>query len=263
MSARYELPLPDWTHPDGLLAYSHSLTAGFDFKQTDNNLAFGGESLSNPTDVNQFLIEYSGTLLDRLGSTSLTAQVVYSPGNLSPNNKDSLFAESRAFAESEYLYSTLGLTRFTRLPKGFTLQSKLSGQVASGNLLPSEQLNLGGRNSIRGYEENEANGDYGWWISNELRTPSFSPLNMLGITEAQRDRLYFITFWDHGVAQIYDGLEGQDQRLELSSIGAGLRYNYSSYFSLRFDYATQLVDLGFENNDTKNHRMHLGLFFSY
>ena len=75
--------------------------------------------------------------------------------------------------------------------------------------------------------------------------------------------MYFTAFWDHGIAQKYNTLDGEDARLKLSSVGAGFRYNVGRYFSLSFDYAFQLVDLGFANNNTDNSRMHLSVFFSH
>lgn len=263
VSARYEVPLPGFTFGDKRFRYEHAVTAGFDFKQSDNNLAFGGVALNEPTDINQFLIEYNGTLVDPLGYTLLSLEGVYSPGNWSPNNKDSNFEGSRAFSDSTYFYASLNLTRNTKLPWDFRWVSKFGGQLANKNLLPSEQLNLGGRYSIRGYEENEANGDWGWWVSNQINTPSISPIDLLNIQTQYRDSVYFSAFLDHGVAKKLDALEGEDASLKLSSVGAGLRYNFSSYFSLSFDYAWQLVDLGFENNETDNSRMHVSVFFSY
>ncbi len=56
-----------------------------------------------------------------------------------------------------------------RLGKGFSLQLGLEGQLASRPLLASEEIGLGGRGFLRGYDYREASGDDGAAASAELR----------------------------------------------------------------------------------------------
>lgn len=61
-------------------------------------------------------------------------------------------------------------SQFTRgLGKGFSLQLGLEGQLASRPLLASEEMGLGGRGFLRGYDYREASGDDGAAASAELR----------------------------------------------------------------------------------------------
>jgi hemolysin activation/secretion protein len=60
--------------------------------------------------------------------------------------------------------------QFSRpLGRGFSLQVGLEGQLASRPLLASEEMGLGGRSFLRGYDYREASGDRGAAVSGELR----------------------------------------------------------------------------------------------
>jgi hemolysin activation/secretion protein len=113
-------------------------------------------------------------------------------------------------------------------------------QMSDGNLIPSEQLGLGGYATARGYEERESNTDQGWFLSNELRSPPFSVGSLL----KKKDRMQLLAFWDYGVGENKDLGQDEDPHILFHSVGCGLRYTVNRYFSLRFDYGWQLADSG-------------------
>lgn len=69
-SMRYIHPLPTlWD------AYSHEVQVGYDFKQTNNDLGYGGADVyDGVVDTSQLVLQYGGYWQDPLGSTS------FSPG---------------------------------------------------------------------------------------------------------------------------------------------------------------------------------------
>ncbi|MBV9463331.1 MAG: ShlB/FhaC/HecB family hemolysin secretion/activation protein, partial [Verrucomicrobiae bacterium] len=158
-SVRYTMPLrPIWS-------YRHQVITGFDVKRTDNNLEFGGTPVLNATaDIAQWMIGYGGTLKDLYGATSWGASGYYSPGDWMPHQHTSDYQMLRAFAEDEYKYARFNLERLSFLPADFTLFSRFEYQISDGNLLPSEQLGLGGYRTVRGYDELEALGDEGLFM---------------------------------------------------------------------------------------------------
>ncbi len=248
---RYEVPLPK------VRAYEHALTFGVDFKQSDNNLLFGGApALASKYDVFQWSAGYNGSLRDSLGSTRFDATVFYSPGGWTTKNHDAQFLAVRAFSDSEYVYASLGLERVTRLPWNFSWMLSGRVQFADGNLAGSEQLGLGGYSTVRGYDEREANGDEGFLIKNELRLPPFSVGNIVR-APGWRDQLQLLAFVDYGATQNKTLLPGEDPHLVLGSVGTGLRYSIRQNVSVRFDYGWQLHDTGL--NTRNNSRMHLAI----
>ena len=80
-----------------------------------------------------------------------------------------------AGASASYICDNVQVTRVTRLPYDLNWIVRLSGQLASTELLPSEQLGTGGTDSVRGYDPRVINGSQGVLASTELRSPCFSP----------------------------------------------------------------------------------------
>jgi hemolysin activation/secretion protein len=256
ISGRYEIPLPGTDH------FTESLTLGFDFKRSNNDLIFNVATVSNVfTDVDQFVLSYQATNQDDYGSTSASATGFFSPGGMSNNNDDTDYMATRAGARSNYIYGQFTLNRVTRLPYDFTLTTRGLLQESDANLLPSEQLGMGGYATVRGYDERETNGDNGFLLSAEVATPPVSIADALGIT-AVKDQLQFLGFVDYGGTSLHQIQPSDDNpNSNLLGVGPGLRYVINPYVSLRFDYGFQLIDTGFDPRH--NSRAHIGVLVSY
>lgn len=252
-SARYEIPLPlAW-------GWRHSLTGGFDYKRTNNNLTFGGVSVfAAATDVAQWSLSYGARVKDTLGETTLRATGVASPGGLTAKNTTAAFRTARADATSHYAYGKAELTRTTPLPAGFALLALLTAQQADANLLPSEQLGFGGFDSVRGYDTRVYNADSGYLVTGELRAPALPALSALERFEKVRDRLQLLAFVDYGAGRSHLRLPGEPGETKLLGAGPGLRYNVSKHAALRADYGWQLLDRA-EAGRRYASRSHLGL----
>ncbi len=260
ISGRYVVPLPTWRSDFGV-TYKQSVGAGFDYKYNKNALEFGSLPAGGTLyDVDQFFLGYDGTETDKYGQTTIDDQCYLSPGNWGGNNNDAAFAMAHTGATSDYVYDTLNLSRYTRLPGDWTLILRATLQFSNGNLAPSEQLGFGGYDTIRGYDEREVNSDEGFIFSTEVRTPPVSIGELFGHPELH-DQLQFIGFWDYGSAKNHDLLPGEASEIPLSSLGAGVRYAINTYVSVRFDYGFQLLSTGLDNDHGS--RSDLGIVVSY
>lgn len=240
LGLRYEKILPT------LGAFSQQLQFGFDYKRSDNNLSFGGTSVfASATNVEQFLLIYSGTLLDGYGQTSFTNQLVASPGGLSDGNTSAVFrASGVAGARADYVYDNLRVTRLFVLPHQMRALIRLEGQLASSELLPSEQLGLGGTGSVRGYDPRVANGSQGVLGSFELHGPAIHPLEHLIGDQAGatlQDSADFFAFFDYGSIAYKNAQQNLPGNTTLDSVGFGLNYSIGRYLDARFDYGWQLA----------------------
>ncbi|MBI5383406.1 MAG: ShlB/FhaC/HecB family hemolysin secretion/activation protein [Verrucomicrobia bacterium] len=235
-SFRYAIPLPY------IGKYQQEVAFGLDFKSADNNLNLGVFQAHNaPTEIFQFALGYSGIVRDFLGETRLGAQFYFSPGGVTSKNTDAAFAQSRLFAESQYVYGRLQAERQTRLPANFTWLVRIGAQRADGNLLPTEQFGLGGYATVRGYHEREVNTDNGWNLSQELRTPEFSPLANWCKWAWVNDKMQFLGFFDYGAGKVINSSPSDVfTSRELAGAGFGLRYTARKNLELRFDYGWQL-----------------------
>ena len=256
VSGRYEIPLP------GTDKFTESVTGGFDYKRSNNDLIFNVATISNVfTDVDQFVLSYNATYQDDFGGSSLSATGFYSPGGLTNNNDNTDYQATRAGSRSNYEYGQFTFNRVTRLPYEFTLTTRAEYQISGANLLPSEQLGLGGYATVRGYEEREVNGDDGFLLSTELATPPVSIGEALGI-KAVKDQLQFLGFIDYGGTSLHHVTEADvNPNTNLLGIGPGFRYVINPYVSIRFDYGFQMIDTGFDGRH--NSRAHLGVLVSY
>jgi hemolysin activation/secretion protein len=253
---RYTIPLT------GVGTFEHELAFGFEYKDTTTDFSIGGvPEPTSFTEIGHFLASYTAGQRDAWGGTSFTGSVFFSPGDLTDNNNDVDFQTIRPFAESEYVYSRVTLERIFSLPENFSLVGRFTGQLASGNLLSSEQLGVGGYATIRGYEEREVNADEGFYTNAELRSPPLSLASLFKLGDVPQDQLQALLFWDYAAVSLSDPIGGQDPNLFLSSFGPGVRYSINPYLSFRFDYGFQLMDSG--QPSRFNSRAHLGMVLSY
>ncbi len=251
---RYSIPL------QAIGGYTHNTQVSVDFKSTDNSLDFSNIPVfDKKTQVFQFILGYNGMLPDARGSTSFTGNLFYSPGNLTSYNKDAYFNDLTSGAKAKYTYVQINAERLTKLPADFTWDLKANVQFASGILLGTEKMGFGGYNTVRGYDERVVNGDGGYLLVNELRTPVIQ-LNRIANSQHQFGTLQLLAFYDLGYATNHD----TEDNTALSSVGLGLRYVFSTNISARFDYGWQLKDLGdLGNGYTNGSRAHVGVVAAF
>ena len=247
-SLRYSIPLPEIGH------FRHEVSAGFDFKRANNDLQAGGVTVlqTSDTDIAQFELGYSGLLADSYGRTTFGLEAYYAPGGWTEYNNDTDFNNLRTDAKASYFYARLNAERLTRLPYGFSWVLAGWLQGATERLLPSEELALGGYNTVRGYDERVVSGDNGWIVNNELRTPPLSPGDLLHMPYL-RDELQFLAFFDYGAVRVIDAVpaDGADPNKTLYSVGMGFRYTVRKNLSVRFDYGWALTEKSINENPSR------------
>lgn len=222
-SVRYTLPLGD--RPN----LKQSLVLGFDYKQANNDLLFGGASVfPTSTDTDQFVVVYTASWADgHGGGTDLNASLVGSPGGITSGNNDATFTTQRSGATARYAYLRAQFNRMTPLPYRLSWFMRATGQVSTSKLLPSEMLAFGGSQSLRGFNEQTAIRDNGLLLTNELRSPAWSS----GLS-AGKDRLSVFAFIDMGLGRNHDD-HGPNATLSMISAGPGVSYQFGNHVSLR------------------------------
>ncbi|HET9664454.1 MAG TPA: ShlB/FhaC/HecB family hemolysin secretion/activation protein, partial [Burkholderiales bacterium] len=105
---------------------------------------------------------------------------------------------------------------------------RFRGQYADEPLIPGEQFGLGGAASVRGLRERETSGDRGYFFNFELQAPSPG----VGV-------LPFV-FYDHGYRRHVSPVPGLPTKESVSSMGAGLRWNWQRKLDVSITYANVL-----------------------
>lgn len=225
-----------------IVARDTTLSIGYDFKQSDNDLLFGGTSVSaQATRIHQLVLDLTSTA--RLGTGTITFgnTVFLSPGGIGNRNRDAAFQPGAtqsgvAFARATYAYLRSTLNAALPLAAGFEARTRLTGQISTGNLLPSEQLAIAGSGFVRGYDPNAVLGAQGLTFTQELFAPAFS----LG---TGRDEGRVGAFFDAGMAGNPDRLPGEPRWARTTSAGITGLFALSPYLQLRLDYGWQLRTL--------------------
>ena len=264
VSVRYVVPLPRYEN------YEHTVSAGFDFKNTDSPLFYNAAGLTllqNNIDVDQFTLDYSGQLRDKYGGTAFSVGGVYSPGDMSSHNNNNDYNEFAPGATADYGYARGEIRRETILPARFSLYNRIAGQYSPQKLVPSETFGLGGFATVRGYNERVVNGDGGFLISTEIRTPAIV-LSNITRKENARDWIMLLAFIDYGWSYTDDTAAGFDNSYSLLGIGGGFRFEIADNVRVRFDYGYQLerdyASSPSASLESQPHsRMHLGAEISF
>lgn len=225
-------------------------SGGIELKRSDTFLTFGDSSFSStnsPVDVAQLRVDAilrRNDLKTGGWKKSFRATLIASPGGVTGRNRDEDFAAYRSDAESSYL-ALRARGEWSRQWEGWTLLFRAEGQLASGALLPSEQLGLGGARTVRGYQEREYLADRGWWVAAEARSPT-------GIFHWKEEEFRWqgVFFADHALAWQQGG--GEQAMLGL---GAGVR--------VEWERATLRGDLGLPLIDGGGLRLHVGLGYRW
>jgi hemolysin activation/secretion protein len=219
------------------------LTIGYDFKQTDNNLLFGGFLISDEkTQIHQAMVDVTASRLWQGGLFAVSGSLYVSPGGIGSRNTDAAFQPGPSqvgtpFARATYAYLRTTATQTTPLGRtGAEAVTRFTGQITTGNLLPSEQLAAAGPGLVRAYDPNAAIGSQGVLASQELWAP---PFDLKGLNPGL-DRLRVGAFVDGGMVGNPDRLPGEKRWQRTASVGASARLELGRWMDLRVDYGTQL-----------------------
>lgn len=235
---------------------------GYDFKRSNNNLKFGIEQVFDTTvEVSEFSIRSNMVRPDDHGRTNAFIGIYVSPGEITSGNNNQAFEAARANSPASYEYVRLSLERLSLLPKGWVWKIESTAQWSSERLLSSQQLGVGGFNSVRGYEPFAASGDHGIQVRNELSTKSLQPFSSMSSWPFSPDNMQGIAFVDYGYVKTHKPLPGEVSHSELLSAGLGVRYSIGTWLSGRLDYAWPLKNAPQTTN--RDPRVHFSLTLLY
>ena len=228
----------------------------------------GDITLSMPT----ITLGYTQKVFDNLHGRNFASITLQQnrAGTFGASSKSDFIAASAV--DGDFTLAKIQLARFQRLFEGkdapgkWTLFIKADAQIASDRMPSATRDYVGGRNSVRGYEESELNGDHSFVGTLELRTPlieNFIP----GLKKDQQflkdnpehwsqHRLQFILFTDFGYVA-YDEKDKPDDDNSLWSVGAGIRLGLTKYSQMALDYGYPIIDASDDTPD--GGRLHLSV----
>ncbi len=133
-----------------------------------------------------------------------------------------------------------------KLPGRLNLITRAGLQFSDRPLVSSEQISLGGFDTIRGYRQDGVLGDNGFFGSIELRIP---------IYEGKAGKVSLSPFFDVGVP--WDNTAKAESQL-LAATGLSLQYSFSDRLSANFTWGIPLLNVSGERKSLQEQ----GLLFS-
>lgn len=181
--------------------------------------------------------------LDKFGRTIFDQAFVFGLPNILGAMKPKDAWASRFGAGGKFFKFNGTLTRVQKLP--FSSFLLLTGrlQTVDDKLVYSEQMYIGGADTVRGYPELEFLGDYGYIVNTELRTPAFVIPRFIKLPfshEPLKDRLQFAFFTDVGSVWTKNPEPETKKHNSLKGSGIGLRINLYDNLNGKIDWAFPL-----------------------
>lgn len=220
---------------------------GASYKHLPNNVNLGTDPVSHnpiytktPVTYYPFSLGLTFALREQNAVTQADLSVNFASPQLGSTTKD--LDDSRAYVRGQQFYFKENLSRVAALPYDMQWVVRFMGQMTDQPLLSSEEFNAGGAESVRGYLESEALGDYGFGGSLEFRSPSLAPLLSFGAEHSAFDEVRFFTFVDGARLVVRQPLPDVTPETDLLSAGVGLNLKLLSSIEGVFDWAEPFYD---------------------
>ena len=218
----------------------HTLSLGADYKNFQQTVSLGNSAFDSPVTYVPLVAAYSASWQADGRLTQLNATIT--SGLRGIGSAPDQFDNKRFKATESFIHLHGDLSHTQDLPGGVQLFAKVQGQIADQPLVSSEQISLGGQDTVRGYLESEVLGDYGAAGTFELRTPNLAPYMEQKLDNPPGepvkfnafDEWRFFGFADAGRVWIHDPLPDQQMQFDLASYGVGTRFKTLKYLNSMF-----------------------------
>ena len=167
-------------------------------------------------------------------------------GRLTMGSADAWTDDAQARTAGSYTKVNLDLGREQQITPRLSLHLAFTGQLASKNLDSSEQLGIGGADSVRAYPAGEVYCDEGYFFTGELRWSLPKPDFQLA------------AFYDSGKAVLNKNpWDSSANKRTLTGAGFGLIWTKSDDYKVRLDYAWKISRDPASSDTDKNGRLWL------
>ena len=211
------------------------LNLGFDYKKVLNELA---SVQSSRDELRVFKAGLDLDTIDRWGRNVLTAEADIGVPEIL-NGMDAKDAtSSRAGAGAKFQKYVFNYYRLQPMPFNTSLLLKNSAQFTNHNLTATEQFQVGGASSVRGYPAAENSGDRGIYSAAELSFPLYGLSRYMKVPlreERLYDALRLVCFYDFGFVHTKTLAAGEIENQTLKAWGVGARLNVSDDLAVRVE----------------------------
>lgn len=214
--------------------FYHALTVGVDWKDFQEDLRLGADTDRAPIEYFPATLSWRGDWSGEGRSSNVTLTGIFGLRGLGDDK--AAFEYKRYRSRDSFFAIKLDAGHNEELPGGGQIEGRFTSQWSGSPLISNEGFSLGGMQTVRGYFESEALGDYGFAYQLELRT-----LDLAARLGPFPGEIRLHSFWDMGWGGIHEPLLGQDSRFRLMSAGGGVRVRLFDYFNGAIDVGAPLI----------------------
>lgn len=220
------------------------LNLGFDYKRVRNKIL--GTEISEDN-LRVFRAGLDADFEDPLGRNILAVGIDSGVPDILGGSESKDPHASRAGSGGRFDKGNFTYYRLQPTPFETAVLWKNIGQYSNHNLPASEQFQMGGALSVRGYPPAEHSGDTGIYSALELSLPIYPLSQNVKVPFTRDEKLYdslrFVIFYDIATAHLNNPLVGEEEDETLRGYGAGLRLNVR-------DDVTCRIEVGFPHGRT-------------
>lgn len=227
-----------WTLP-GTEELYQSLSVGLDYKNFKNTTVLGGSEIPTPITYYPLSAAYSSILRQNEYIAQLDLSLSFNSGQFGSRSDE--FDVNRFGARGQQFWLRGSFAQTFGLPLALQGYIKLAGQLTDQPLISNEQISAGGADTVRGYLEASALGDYGITSTMELRSPPLA--GYLDISDSFRpvETLRAYAFADSAVLRVRQPIADTPADLRLASFGFGFDFKLLSHLSGSLDWANPIT----------------------
>jgi len=218
--------------------YSGNVTLGFDFKEKHTLT----QSVTTAWDKER-VISLRGDFQarDRWGGWALGQGVYFGLPTFGNG-----WALASGGGQQKFFKYTYSLTRMTQLPWRTRSVWDVQGQLSPDELLPQEQMFLGGANSIRGYPESDYGADQAIQSRLDYLLPPYKMPETWKLpfdNVLLKDQLNAILFFDTGYGRTHSPSADSEDRADfLMGVGGGFELRFRKSVTARMQWGVPLGD---------------------
>jgi len=168
-------------------------------------------------------------------------------------------------ADNTFSKFNFSIRHITAWPLDLQTNLSVRTQIASEKLMPQEELDLGGIDSVRGYAWGDYQADSGVETKLELVIPAFMIPKDFKIPYifSRPVKEYFsgLVFFDYGYGQKRGAIEGEKSHDQLVGAGAGVRVRLANQGLLRMEWGFPLGNTPITEGAKTKGRFHFAIDF--
>jgi len=214
------------------------ITAGLDFKRYGEGLTLGTGVINTPVSYAPVSVQYTASWTGESSQMLVNAVGIFDLRGLGSSSAD--FDAKRYGATGSFIYGKGDFARADDVGAVLQLAERVAGQWSSVPLVSPEQFTVGGADSVRGYLEVQAAGDFGAAGSFEVRSPSLSTWFGAPVLDEWR----FFAFIDAGWTGVHAALPGQISQFTLCGTGGGTRARILGHLGGKVEVGVPLLTVG-------------------